>query len=144
AVADERELPVGEPAHVHPVEQVLAGGRDVQAAEDVHQRGLARPGRAHDGDVLPAPDPQRDPTQRAHARLALAVDLHHVADVQHGPVRAEPLIRSLPLAHPPPPRPPPAPPRTAPPPPPPPPKPPPPKPGNWLRFVVPLMVSATC
>ncbi len=51
--------------------------RHVEAADDVHQRRLARAGGPHDRDVLTALDDQVDPVDGAHDGVAAAVDLRH-------------------------------------------------------------------
>jgi hypothetical protein len=43
AVPDSGQCALAEIAHVLPAEPIAARGRDVEAAEDVHQRRLARP-----------------------------------------------------------------------------------------------------
>ena len=54
---------------------VDAVGRDIQAAQDVHQRGLARARLAQDAQELPEWDRQRNVIQRAHLVFpALIVD----------------------------------------------------------------------
>ena len=75
-VADAGELAVGEVLDVRAVQKVGAPGGDVQAAQDVHEGGLAAAGLAHHGHELPVVDGQRDAVQRADLALqALAVDL---------------------------------------------------------------------
>ena len=63
-VADARELAVLHVRHELAVQPVLAVVGDVQAADHVHQRGLARAGRAHDRDVLAALDREIHAAQR--------------------------------------------------------------------------------
>ena len=46
------------------VEEVAAGGGAVQAAEQVHEGGLAGAGRAHHRHELPGLDAERDSAQR--------------------------------------------------------------------------------
>ena len=75
-VADAGELAVGEVLDVRAVQKVGAPGGDIQAAQDVHEGGLAAAGLAHHGHELPVVDGQRDAIQRADLALqALAVDL---------------------------------------------------------------------
>ena len=62
-VADAGELVVVEIADELVVEPVLAFGGRIKAADEVHQRGLARSGWAHDGDILIAANAQRDAAQ---------------------------------------------------------------------------------
>ena len=52
--------------HEHAVEPVLAAVRRVEAADQVHERGLARTGRSHDGDVFVRADGEVDAAQCAH------------------------------------------------------------------------------
>jgi energy-coupling factor transporter ATP-binding protein EcfA2 len=61
------------------VEPVLPAGGGLQAAEDVHERGLARARRAHDRDVLVARHLEVHGAQRVHDLGA------------HGVVAAQPL-----------------------------------------------------
>ena len=49
-----------------------AGGRLVEAGEDVHQRRLARAGRPHHGGELAAGDVDRDAAKRVDAGVAVA------------------------------------------------------------------------
>ena len=70
-VADFGQLVVVHLADADAVQFVVAGGGRVQAADQVHQRGFARAGRPHDGDVFAALDFQRHVAQgvdglRAH------------------------------------------------------------------------------
>ena len=64
AVADFGELVVVHLAHAVAVQLVFAGGRRVEAADEVHQRGFAGAARPHDGDVIAALDVQRNFAQR--------------------------------------------------------------------------------
>ena len=69
-----------------PSSQYSPDGRPVEAAEDVHQRGLARAGGAHQRDHLAALDRQRDALEHRHVDLAEVVGLVDVfeADEFHG------------------------------------------------------------
>jgi hypothetical protein len=60
------------------VEPVLAFGRRVETADQVHQRGLAGAGRPHDGDVFVALDAQVDAAQRMHLFRAHIVGLPQI------------------------------------------------------------------
>ena len=51
--------------HVPPFEQVPAGRRDIEEAENIHERRLAGARRANDREEFAAIDPQRDIRQRA-------------------------------------------------------------------------------
>src|SRR5437016_3344535 len=59
-------LVVGQGGDFLAVEPVLPAGRGVEAADQVHERRLARAGRTHHGDVLIATNLQAHATQRAH------------------------------------------------------------------------------
>ena len=58
-------------------------GRHVEAADDVHQRRLARAGRAHDRDVVAALDRQVDAGEGVHDRARPAVGLGDRLHVDH-------------------------------------------------------------
>jgi len=60
---------------------VLALGRTIKAAQDVHQGGFTRPRRAHDGDKLIPLDVEIDPAQRVDLLRADAVGLLELADL---------------------------------------------------------------
>ena len=65
----------GHPQRVLAVDEDGARGRLLQRAGDRQQRGLAGPGRAHDGDHLAGLDGEGDVAQRLHLGGAAAVDL---------------------------------------------------------------------
>ena len=52
------------------LEEVMAAGRLVEAAENVHQRRFARARRAHDGDELAGLDGEADAAQRFDLDIA--------------------------------------------------------------------------
>jgi hypothetical protein len=81
AVPHAGQLVLAQPADVLPIQHVRAAGRAVQAAQDVHQRGLARAGGSHDGEEFTLFDGQVDPSQRVHGDLAGAVDFGQVRDL---------------------------------------------------------------
>ena len=60
------QLVAPEAGDVTAVEPVAAGGRGVEAAEQVHERRLAGAGGPHDGDELAGIDRHRDPAQGVH------------------------------------------------------------------------------
>src|SRR5258706_280782 len=60
SVADRGQSIVVEPGHIRAVERVAPTGGDVEAADDVHQGGLARAARSHDRDELAFADYQVD------------------------------------------------------------------------------------
>ena len=68
--ADVGQLRFGQMRHVAALKDVLAAGRPVEAADDVHQGRLARPGRSHDGDEFAAIDGNADPLQRMNLGIA--------------------------------------------------------------------------
>ena len=61
--ADLGQLVVAIIGHVHAFQQVVAARGRVETAEQVHERGLARARRAHDGEELPLLDGQRHAAQ---------------------------------------------------------------------------------
>ena len=79
AVAQAGELVVAEPLDAPPVEEVLAPGRAVEAAEDREQRRLARARGAHDRELLALADLEAHPGERHHLRGPARVDAGHVA-----------------------------------------------------------------
>ena len=68
-VADAGQLIVVKFADQLAVEPVLALGRGVEAADQVHQRRLAGAGGAHDGDVLVVLDAEVDAAQGVNLLL---------------------------------------------------------------------------
>src|ERR1039458_114153 len=75
AVAQVGEIVLVHLADVHAVDQIATARGYVQAAEDVHQRGLAAARAAHDRHEIAGVDPQRDVAQRTHADLSQLEDL---------------------------------------------------------------------
>ena len=90
-VADAGQLVVVQLADQLAVEPVFALGGRVQAADQVHQRGLAGAGGAHDGDVLVVLDAHGDAAQRLHlllgAHVVGAPEVLDDDDVAAGPGR---------------------------------------------------------
>ena len=74
-VADRGELEAGELRDVLAVQAVGALGRRVEAAEDVHEGGLAGARGADDRDHLALLDLEVDPAERLHGQLARVVGL---------------------------------------------------------------------
>src|SRR3546814_4461088 len=66
------------------LEQELPGGRDVEAAEDVHRRRFAGSGRAHDGSEIAALDIEVDALQRLESSRTAAVGLGDPAKGDQG------------------------------------------------------------
>ena len=87
-VADRGELVVGQLADVLARQLVRAGVGDVEAAEHVHQRRLARTRRAHDRDEFAGVDIEVDAGEGVHLDLLTdAVGLGDAAQVHHRPHR---------------------------------------------------------
>ena len=76
--AELRELAVVELRDVGVADQHGAGGEVVEAGDAVHQRRLARAGRAHDGGEAAGAELDGDAVEGAHLALAAAVDLDGV------------------------------------------------------------------
>ena len=72
-------------AHVDAVDPVLAARRDVEAAEDVHQRALAAAGAAHDRDEVAALDAERDAAQGATCTAPVSKTFVAARRVDHAP-----------------------------------------------------------
>src|SRR5207249_6712591 len=87
-VSDRGELVVGQLADVLAGQLVGAGVGDIEAAQHVHQRRLARAGRAHDRDELTGVDVEVDAGEGVDLDLlADAVGLGDAAQVHHWPHR---------------------------------------------------------
>ena len=67
---DPRQVVVGQAAERFAVDADLAGGRAIEAADQVEQRRLAGAGRPDDRDHLAARDRQRDVVERDDVALA--------------------------------------------------------------------------
>src|SRR5262249_54578972 len=80
-VADQGALVGGQAGDLLAVQPVAAGGGAVQAAQDVHQRGLARARGAHEGDHLAAVDAQGDALEHRHVDLPQVVRLADVVQL---------------------------------------------------------------
>src|SRR5262249_58308901 len=81
AVADDRQFVVRHPTDVVAVQQILAGSRRVEAADEVHERRLARTARPHDRNILVALDTEAHAFEGAHRLRAHHVVLHQVVDL---------------------------------------------------------------
>src|SRR5262249_4494624 len=79
--ADAGQLRLAGARHIEPVEEVLAARRPIEAAENRHQRRLARSRRADDRDQLAALDGERDAAQRVDVDAADVIGAHGAADV---------------------------------------------------------------
>ena len=76
-----RQLVALEAGHVLAHEAVDAGGWPVEAAEDVHERGLARTGSTHDRKELAAVNLQAYPVENFDIQLAAAKGLGHIFEL---------------------------------------------------------------
>ena len=65
--------------HIHTVQKVLPGVRCVHTPDDIHKRGLSRPGRAQDRQVLALVDGQADPLQYIKPLAAGGIGLFNLA-----------------------------------------------------------------
>src|SRR5438132_13562163 len=89
-VADARQLARTELRHVLAVEKVLSARRPIEAAEQVHERGLAGARRTGERDELAGRDVERDPTERRHLHFADVVDLRQLPRGDDGVHRPAP------------------------------------------------------
>ena len=94
-VAHFRQLVLRHRRDVLAVEQVLAGRRPIQAADDVHEGRLARSRRSGDGQELAARHVDIDAAQRAHLVIADDEGLDQVARRDHRWRRARRSVFSL-------------------------------------------------
>ncbi len=83
-VADLGESVLGHPGDVLASKAIVARGGYVEAAEDVHQGRLPRPGRAHDRYVLSLGDAQVDAAQRVDLDGAGPVGLANTVEFDDG------------------------------------------------------------
>jgi hypothetical protein len=83
-VPHDRQRALRQRRDIDAVEQVRPLRRDVQAAEDVHHRRLARARGAHHGHELARLDDEVDAVDGPHLALTLAVDLAHAPEVEDG------------------------------------------------------------
>ena len=83
-VPDPGQLVVVQLGHPVAVQPVLAAGRAVEAADQVHEGGLARARRAHDGDELVLPDDHVDAAERVHHLAADVVVALQIPGDDHG------------------------------------------------------------
>ena len=94
-VADAGQLIVVQFAHQLSVQPVLALGGRIKAPDEVHERGLAGTGRAHDGNVLVAVDGEVHAAQCMDLLLrAHVVGLPQILGANHGRIgRGIPRLR---------------------------------------------------
>jgi hypothetical protein len=67
-----------------PGEAIAAAGRPVEAADQVHEGGLARTGGTHHGDEIARLDVQGDPVERHHPAGVEIVDPSEIARFDEG------------------------------------------------------------
>jgi len=77
--AQQRPLVAIELFDMNAAKQVLAGGRRIETAENVHRRRFAGTARPHDGDEFAGGNAQIDAAQRQKGRLPFAVALGNAA-----------------------------------------------------------------
>src|SRR5205823_3374645 len=82
-VADLGQLVLGHGAHVLAGQPVAPGRRHVEAADDVHQRGLARARWPGDGHELPGLDLEEDVPQGDDFERAGPIDLADAGKLDH-------------------------------------------------------------
>ena len=83
-VPDPGQLVVVQLAHPVAVQPVLARRRAVEAADQVHEGGLARARRSHDGDELVLPNDHVDSSEGVHHLAADVVIALQVPGDDHG------------------------------------------------------------
>src|SRR5690606_30088245 len=84
-IAHGGELVLVQILHRAPRQAILPRGGRVEAADQVHERRLARSGRSHDRHVLVVGDREGDSLERAHHLLADRVLLDDVDHFHQGP-----------------------------------------------------------
>src|SRR5689334_4061368 len=70
AVTNLRQLVVVQRGHLDSVQTVRTPGRLIEASDQIHECGLARPGWSHDRDEFAPIDRYGDAAQRAHLHLS--------------------------------------------------------------------------
>ncbi len=91
--AQQRALVAAEGTHIGAAEEIMAAGRRIEAAQNVHSCRLARARGAHHGDELAVINRKVDPGQRRDLGLAGPVDFGDLAKLDErdsGHVRASP------------------------------------------------------
>jgi hypothetical protein len=83
-VADPGQLVVVQLAHPMAVQPVFARRGAVEAADQVHEGGLAGAGRAHDGDEFVLPDHHVDSSEGVHHLAADVVVALQIPGDDHG------------------------------------------------------------
>ena len=81
AIADSSQRLLAELRDLNPFEQVATAGRLVEAAENIHEGGLAAAAGSHDRNELPALDLHADPAQRMHACFAQVIVFVDIVDL---------------------------------------------------------------
>src|SRR5918996_2595033 len=83
AATQASQLGLAQPVDPLAVEPHLSGGRSIEAREQIEQRRLAAPTRAHDRDELAALDRQVDAAQREHLSAPGVVGLRQASCLEH-------------------------------------------------------------
>ena len=83
-VSDICQRVVGKVFEILAIQQILPGGGYIQAAHQVHQRGLAAAGGAHNGQIVPSFHGQIDILQHSYRFLSLIIVLTNVRHCDNG------------------------------------------------------------
>src|SRR5690349_4318268 len=84
AVPNPRPLRLRQPSDLLTTQQVLSTAGGIEAAEDVHEGGLAGTRRPHHGDIVASINPQADASQRVDHLSGHMVLLSKVDRLQNG------------------------------------------------------------
>ena len=82
-------------ARIDTFEEILPRRGDVETADDIHEGGLARPRRPHDGEELPLLDGDGDGIEREQLDLAQGIDLRDRLSPRSASLPDEPRHRGL-------------------------------------------------
>src|ERR1700687_1063417 len=81
AISDRSQFVLVKAGDIDSVKEISSGARLVEAAQNIHERGLTTSARSHDGHELTTSDVHRDAPQRMHARFAQVVVLVDIENV---------------------------------------------------------------
>ena len=87
--ADAGEVRLAQRRDIDALQEVMAAGRLVEAAENIHERRFARARRAHDGDELAGLDGQADAAQRFDLDIADDEGARYILDLDDRLRRAQ-------------------------------------------------------
>jgi hypothetical protein len=82
--ADAGEVRFAQRRDIDALQEIMAAGRQVEAAENIHERRLARARRAHDGDELAGLDGQADAAERFDLDIAEDESAGYILDLMTG------------------------------------------------------------